>query len=223
MAGMTRYSIDSNVRTKIVLFVATLSIACTVLANLSLFPTLEAIVLNTNAEAVYRTLSGVGIIGSASAFASYGILWSLFDNVLWKRGVFRRFHGIPDLNGEWIGHATSSFKDEDGNPYSCDMKLRITHTFTKIQCTACFATSESESSCVGISACNAERDSCRLEFSYENEAGENAVRVGTWQESHLGFNRIRCEGNTMKGQYFTNREPQTKGTFVLERKSEDVK
>lgn len=221
MAGMTRYSIDSNVRTKAMLCVATLSLVCAAVTNLAFFPCLESLASCMGIGAIYQNLSKIGLIGSAAAFAWYGVFWYFFDSKLWK--LFKCFHGIPVLSGDWVGRATSSFKDEGGNPYSCDMKLEITHTFTKIQCKACFAASESESSCVGISACNAERDSCRLEFSYENEAGENAVRVGTWQESHLGFNRIRCEGNMMKGQYFTNREPQTKGTFVLERKTEDVK
>lgn len=221
MAGMTRYSIDSNVRTKAMLCVATLSLVCAAVTNLAFFPCLESLASCMGIGAIYQNLSKIGLIGSAAAFAWYGVFWYFFDSKLWK--LFKCFHGIPDLSGDWVGRATSSFKDEGGNPYSCDMKLEITHTFTKIQCKACFAASESESSCVGISACNAERDSCRLEFSYENEAGENAVRVGTWQESHLGFNRIRCEGNMMKGQYFTNRESQTKGTFVLERKTEDVK
>lgn len=221
MAGMTRYSIDSNVRTKAMLCVATLSLVCAAVTNLAFFPCLESLASCMGIGAIYQNLSKIGLIGSAAAFAWYGVFWYFFDSKLWK--LFKCFHGIPDLSGDWVGRATSSFKDEGGNPYSCDMKLEITHTFTKIQCKACFAASESESSCVGISACNAERDSCRLEFSYENEAGENAVRVGAWQESHLGFNRIRCEGNMMKGQYFTNREPQTKGTFVLERKTEDVK
>lgn len=221
MAGMTKYSIDSNVRTKAMLCVATLSLVCAAVTNLAFFPCLESLASCMGIGAIYQNLSKIGLIGSAAAFAWYGVFWYFFDSKLWK--LFKCFHGIPDLSGDWVGRATSSFKDEGGNPYSCDMKLEITHTFTKIQCKACFAASESESSCVGISACNAERDSCRLEFSYENEAGENAVRVGTWQESHLGFNRIRCEGNMMKGQYFTNREPQTKGTFVLERKTEDVK
>lgn len=221
MAGMTRYSIDSNVRTKAMLCVATLSLVCAAVTNLAFFPCLESLASCMGIGAIYQNLSKIGLIGSAAAFAWYGVFWYFFDSKLWK--LFKCFHGIPDLSGDWVGRATSSFKDEGGDPYSCDMKLEIAHTFTKIQCKACFAASESESSCVGISACNAERDSCRLEFSYENEAGENAVRVGTWQESHLGFNRIRCEGNMMKGQYFTNREPQTKGTFVLERKTEDVK
>ena len=198
MAGMTRYSIDSNVRTKAMLCVATLSLVCAAVTNLAFFPCLESLASCMGIGAIYQNLSKIGLIGSAAAFAWYGVFWYFFDSKLWK--LFKCFHGIPDLSGDWVGRATSSFKDEGGNPYSCDMKLEITHTFTKIQCKACFAASESESSCVGISACNAERDSCRLEFSYENEAGENAVRVGTWQESHLGFNRIRCEGNLMKGQ-----------------------
>lgn len=221
MVGMTRYSIDSNVRTRAMLCVAALSIVCAAVANQALFPCLESLASCIGIGALYQTLSEIGLIGSAAAFAWYSAFWYFFDSKLWK--LFKRFHGIPDLSGDWVGRATSSFKNEDGSSYSYDMKLKITQTFTKIQCTACFAASESESSCVGISACNAERDSCRLEFSYENEAGENAVRVGTWQESHLGFNRIRCEGNTMRGQYFTNRDRQTKGTFVLERKNKKGK
>ena len=221
MAGMTRYSIDSNVRTKAMLRVAALSIVCAAVTNRVLFSCLESLASCMGIGAIYQTPSEIGLIGSAAAFAWYGAFWYLFDSKLWK--LFKRFHGIPDLSGDWVGRATSSFENKDGSSYSYDMKLKITHTFTKIQCTACFAASESECSCVGISACNAERDSCRLEFSYENEAGENAVKVRTWQESHLGFNRSRCEGNTMKGQYFTNRELQTKGVFVLERKVEDGK
>lgn len=214
---MTRYSIDSDARTKAALSIAALSIICTILTNQHFFPWFESVASHIGAEEIYQTLSTVGITGSIATFAWYGLFWSLFDNLLWKLGIFRHFHGIPNLNGEWSGRATSSFKNENGDPYTYDMVLDITQTFTKIQCAARFANSESKNGCIGISACNPEKKRCCLEFSYDNDAGENAVKVDSWQVSHLGFNKIQCEGHTMNGQYFTNRDPQTKGTFHLEK------
>ena len=50
-----------------------------------------------------------------AAFGFYGLLYWLFDRVLWKAAYLARLHGVPDLNGKYLvtvlssheGHATT--------------------------------------------------------------------------------------------------------------------
>ena len=60
MAGMTRYSIDSNVRTRAMLCVAALSIVCAALANQALFPCLESLASCLGNGPLYQSLSEIG-------------------------------------------------------------------------------------------------------------------------------------------------------------------
>lgn len=220
MAGMTRYSIDSDVRSRATLCVASISVVLVVSFDVCVVPQLPGWMSAIGFGEVYSALANIGIIGAIGPMALFGVLWVAFDKVLWALWPFQAFHRIPNLNGIWRGEGVSSFIDDQGNPVRYGMDLEITQTFSMIQCTMHFEHSDSESTMVGINGCNFEKRSCNLEFSYGNTAGEKSVEVEGWQSGHNGFNVIKCKGNTMKGHYFTDRDPQTKGTFVLNRQSD---
>lgn len=220
MAGMTSYSVDSNVRLKAMLCVASISIVFGVVFDACIVPQFPGWMNAMGVEGAYSALASVGVVGTVGPMALFGLLWAAFDKKLWAWRPFRALHKIPNLNGIWSGAGISSSPDDQGDRKRYRMDLEITQTFSEIQCTTHFEHSDSESATVGINGCNFEKQSCNLEFSYSNIAGEKSVEVKGWQAGHNGFNIIKCEGSTMKGYYFTDRDPQTKGTFALNRQSD---
>ena len=216
MAGMTRYSVDSDARRNAVLAVAAVSVAGAIAINVTLMPHVEVAFGAAGLGDLYAALNGAGILGSVGTLGLYGALWALFDTVLWKRGPLIGIHGIPDLNGAWVGEGISNYEVE-GEPVRYDMKLDITQTFSKMECKSKFTNSESANHIIGIHGCNPARRSCTLEFSYRNEAREKAVVDEGWDCEHKGCSWIECEGDSMFGRYFTNRKEPTRGTFSLTR------
>lgn len=221
MAGMTRYSVDSDVRSRATLCVASISVVLVVLFDVCIVPRLPGWMNAIGLGEAYSALASIGVIGAIGPMALFGLLWVAFDKVLWAWWPFRALHKIPDLNGIWSGDGLSSFADGQSGSKRYKVNLEVTQTFSMIQCTMHFKHSDSESATVGINGCNFEKRSCNLEFSYSNTAGEKSIEVEDWQMNHNGFNVIRCEGDMMKGHYFTDRDPQTKGTFELNRQVAD--
>ena len=216
MAGMTRYSVDSDVRSKAVLAIGGISLVAAIALNVVLMPFVESGFRAAGLGTLYSSLNMAGILSGAGTLGLYGLLWKWFDARLWKCRLLGGVHGIPDLNGVWEGEGVSNFKI-NGECVRYDMKLEVTQTFSKIECKSKFEKSQSTNHIVGIHGCNPKRRSCILEFSYRNEAGEEAVKDAGWDGQHRGFNWIECEGDEMVGHYFTNREIPTSGTFTLTR------
>ena len=109
---MLNYSINSDIRQKIIFFLAILS-------------------------AGTGTLLGVLIsdlsfkISIPSAFAIFGIYFWVFDNFLWKIPLIKSIHRIPNLNGKWTGNIKRSV---DGQVYiDLPIKAEIQQTWSKIQ------------------------------------------------------------------------------------------
>lgn len=220
MAGLTPYLIDSDARKKALLATAVVSMFFTILFNHALIPSLRSITEKALGQDMVDIIGTTGLVsfGGIGTLALFGVFWGIFDKYLWKRPFIQRFHGIPDLNGEWCGELISSFKDSSGINKSCPMRLVITQTFSKMQCQSIYPSSCSYSSIACIQGYNPETQSCLLEYAYGNEAGKSSVIEARWESDHLGFSRIRCIADKMDGQYFTNRTPGTKGTFSLRRK-----
>lgn len=69
-----------------------------------------------------------------SPLAAYGILFSLFDNIIWHWPLFR-WLGIvscPDVRGRWLGKQLSSFKDEGGNHITSRVIMEVEQTFSQL-------------------------------------------------------------------------------------------
>lgn len=219
MSGLTSYSVDSNVRKRAILVIAIIAATLAILFNLTFIPFLKRLAVDILGQEMVDVLGAAGLVsfGGIGMLALFGMIWKTFDLWLWKTPPFQAIHGIPNLNGEWQGELTSSYRDDSGNNVSCTMKLIVTQTFSSMQCISIYSSSSSCSSMAGIRECNTKARSCLLEYSYGNAAGEKSVLEENWESEHLGFSRIRCIDNKMEGQYFTNRTPGTKGTFTLRR------
>lgn len=215
MAGMKRYSIDSDAREKAVQYCVVSSLCLSLVINWLVIPASESFFLSIGFESAVSRLASIGLFGQIAPFALFGFLWWLFDNHIWRFCPFAKLHGVPNLNGTWDGLGCSSFEGSNGDPVEYEMALEITQTFTKMSCVSHFASSESEADMIGLIGCKDGDGRYCLEFSYGNVAGESSLKVDTWQDMHKGFNVIVCEGEHMNGCYFTNRIPATRGTFSL--------
>lgn len=218
MAGMKRYSIDSDVREKAVKYCVVLSLCLSLAIDWLVIPAAETILLSIGLGPVVSRLASVGLFGQIAPFALFGLLWWLYDNHIWRFGSFVKLHGVPNLNGIWSGTGYSSFKDPNGDHVEYEMALEITQTFTKMNCVSHLNSSESEANIIGLVGCKDGDSRYRLEFSYGNIAGESSIKIDTWQDKHEGFNVIVCEGTHMNGHYFTNRNCATRGTFSLDKR-----
>ena len=221
MTGLAPYSVDGDARKKALLAIAAISMLFAILLNLAFMPFLKGVAGKILGQKMTDILGATGLVslGGIGTFACFGISWSVFDKYLWKWPFFQKIHGIPNLNGEWRGRLTSSFKDDSGVNKSYPMKLIITQTFSRMQCLSVYPSSCSYSSIAHIQGYDPVTQSCLLEYAYGNEAGKSSIIESGWEGNHLGFCHVRCTADKMNGQYFTNRTPGTKGTFSLRRKS----
>ena len=144
-----------------------------------------------------------------SPFAIFGIAFFLFDK--WGLLILCKITNIPNFNGTWKGKAktTSSKSDE------YDVELKITQTFTQILVDGTFNGSQSESFIANIDYSNKSRK--KLTYSYLNKPDGTTPKS---QTEHYGLITLDLTSKkNIKGNYFTNREPQqTKGTFELKKK-----
>lgn len=218
MAGMKRYSIDSDAREKAIKCCVVSSLCLSLLIDWLVIPAAETLFLSIGLGSAVSRLASIGLFGQIAPFALFGSLWWLYDNHIWRFDPFVRLHGVPNLNGTWSGSGCSDFKGLSGDPVEYEMALEITQTFTKMSCVSHFDSSESEANMIGLVGCKDGDGRYCLEFSYGNVAGESSIKVDTWQDEHKGFNVIVCEDTHMNGRYFTNRNCATRGTFSLDKR-----
>lgn len=145
------------------------------------------------------------------------ILGELFRRVLWKWKWVQMIVRVPNLNGEWKGFLESTHVDAEGNTQPpIPITLKIVQSFTGIY--VFFKTdqmsSESESICANLTF-HSELDRCRLIYSYRSEP---AATAGL--DQHYGTTILDIDGLrplSVRGNYFTDRKPQTKGVITLYR------
>ena len=152
---MHSYSIDYNIRGKILLALFIISILLSTLLTSILGDTLSNIgaCLKTIEWLTEFThmLEKLGItfnfIGTPTLF---GIIYWIYSNFVWKIPLLIKIHGIPNLNGKWVGTLKSSYND---NTISMEMEVR--QTWNKISFCSMFPDTDSKS----VSRANPKRKS----------------------------------------------------------------
>ena len=142
-------------------------------------------------------------ISGVSAFTVFGLLFWLFNDVLWKIGIVKKITGIPDFSGKWEGILKSSFDEINVFPIS----MVINQTWSKISVLCHFNESDSWSETAHI---NPEHGKgVMLKFSYANRArnvtwaikehrGDNELFSGDYDKTTKRF-------TTLKGDYYNSR------------------
>ena len=213
---MKNYSVESSVRKKAVAVTAIAAFAGAILLYEPTNKLVDAIVTVMPSLAL---LENIGLIGVLEPMAIFGLIWALFDNVIWKWPIVKRWHRIPYIGGSWKGELESSHQDENGNRTIMPMRMVIKQTFTNMTVHCSFATSsESYATVVGIVRCDEASDECTLEFTYNNTAIDESVAFDSGRDNtHSGFTILRIIGDRAVGDYATLRSKKTHGHINLSR------
>ncbi|MDO5841973.1 MAG: hypothetical protein Q4Q24_01715 [Methanobrevibacter ruminantium] len=137
-------------------------------------------------------------------FASYIIVYKLFDRYIWNKKPMSNLLNIPNLNGKWKGYTeTEKYGKKDFN-------VTIEQTWTKIDMR--LKTNQSNSYLISFSFNNSKEHD--IFYTYYSEVEQN-------QEinSHYGTCILDIDENNdmLKGAYFTNGKRKTYGKICLKR------
>jgi hypothetical protein len=150
------------------------------------------------------------VLQPLSPFAVFGVLFLIFDKFLWKCFSLNKIMNISDFSGTWEGHCNSNSKKANSD---CKVKLKIKQTFTQINVDATFNKSYSESFVANVDNTNPHRS--KLIYSYLNKPNGKVPKT---QDKHFGSVELcLIDDKNISGDYFTDRQPQTRGTLNLKK------
>jgi len=198
---MHSYSIDTEERKHVLLFLAIISILL--------------------AWGFSRVLEFYQIhlswwIESPSVLFFYGAVFLIFDNWLWKILAKMKIIKTPNLNGEWDGHLKSSV---DEHTKEVKVNLKIFQTWTDIRILLISDSIASQSETAAIISDEPEGKYLTYQYMVEPKAGsskEIAIHRGT---ARLFFE----EKNNLEGDYYTGRGSQNFGSLSFTKKSKKAK
>lgn len=159
---------------------------------------------------------GYGLLeGTGPAAIVLCFLWC-YDKWLWKLPVFKWMNSIPNISGRYRGEITYHWNGQDGSK-SCQLKIK--QTCSTIKVTSYFSKdSENDTQSVSLEAFikTDEAGDHHLYFYYHNRG---SCKNGDTLDPHDGMNVFEIireqKGIKLKGYYFTNRNPQTKGCIEV--------
>lgn len=144
----------------------------------------------------------ISILALLSLFLNQYFLFNCLSKCFFKVPCLK--NTIPNFNGEWKGRGKSSYGNETDYP----VKISIKQTLTEIFINANFNQSKSEAfNCSVLKENNKEK----LIYNYFNNPNSTEDL-----DKHYGTIVLeKITQDRLKGSYFTDREPQTKGDFDL--------
>jgi len=165
---------------------------------------------------VLSKLWGYGFLqGFGPGVIVMGLL-TLYDKYLWKLPVLNLLNNVPNLNGIYEGEIAYHYNEQDSTK-SC--RLEITQTCSNIKVKSIFnKDGENDTQSVSEEAFIKTDDvgDQHLYFYYHNQG---SYKSGDTLDSHDGMNVLEIlkekETVKLKGYYFTNRNPQTKGCMEV--------
>ena len=170
----------------------------------------------------YWVLSWFWNYGFLQGIAPITLIFTLlliYDRWLWKYPMLSLLVRVPNLNGKYTGSVKYSLNGRNQFK-ACTLEIQQNASHIKVRCT--FGDSDDTRTKSDSKEALFTRDELgnyKLLFFYEN--------LGNQQNSgdldyHCGFNVLDIKrengGVELDGFYFTNRNPQTKGTLAVVRK-----
>lgn len=180
---MHTYSVDSNERVKIIIWIVIISYILSLGINYVLNLVNNII---CNVELLDDIISDIEFIGvdirQITLLAVFWGIYELFDKKLWKTKLFQSTCvKIPDLNGEWKGE----FSSNHNGGTKGEAKLKIEQTWTKIRIVSDSEKSNSYSRVAGI-LLNTNKG-INIVYQYENRTNEKSTKS---MHDHRGYSDL---------------------------------
>lgn len=209
---MHNYSIDTDCRKKAIVFIMIISF----LLNSFLYHPINLFIdfigdkISIISDLTFQ-FDKIGIaVNQVSVLGIFGIIYLSYSKFLWKTKVFKKFHNVPDLNGEWDGGYLSSYIDEFGQPKKDGCSATIKQDWNKISIKCKFGESSSSYSKTASLYVD-DIEGVMLTFTYINDS-----KNPNWEaRKHDGCNIFHCGDGVLDGKYFTDRGNGTHGTIQL--------
>ncbi len=166
----------------------------------------------------YGLLQGIGPTAIVMAFLT------IYDKWLWKAPILNLINTIPDLNGTYEGKVEYHYNGANGTK-SCQLEIKQTCSIIKVK-SIFKKDGENDTQSVSTEAFikTDEAGDQQLYFYYHNPG---SYKNGDTLDPHDGMNvlEILKDKKTikLKGYYFTNRNPQTKGCMEVTKNTEGGK
>lgn len=219
---MHSYSIDRDLRSKVIIYIFILSMLISLILNNFFSGVITNIVYLLHKSKIKNTIEFLEWLEITPNFLGipfwYAIVSIAYDKWFWKLKFIRHWHGIPNLNGKWSGTLSSAFNDK-----SIPMEMEIEQTWSKISFKSIFPKTDS-SSCSNVAAIYVDGyNGTEIYFGFKNES----YNVKEKMQSYNGYNVLKLiEQNKIKARYFNERENPNpdikggnKGTFEITRLS----
>jgi SMODS-associating 2TM, beta-strand rich effector domain len=141
-----------------------------------------------------------------SVWGFFGGCYWLVDRIAWKM-----ISRIPDLNGTWHGHVSSSF---DQHATEHKVTVRIQQTWTRLG-VALEGESSRSYSVMGAVLISGPQGP-ELSYEYVNEPRSDAA---AGLHAHRGFVRAGIRGDVLRGDYYTGRDRESNGVLLIRRQA----
>jgi len=197
---MHSYSTDTRERRVIAFFIAAAAIGASIGIGYLL----------TRAE-----IAIPGWVSPLDALTFYGMIYWLFDVVIWKWSFIGRIRisRLPDLSGVWQGYVTTT---RSGSSAPVNTSTAITMTIRQTWTRLSIRTQTAQSSSRSLSANMIVSEECTLSYEYHNEPGAGAPEP---LHAHRGLATLSLKGDKLHGEYFSGRDRQNIGTIEVMRRS----
>lgn len=209
---MHNYSIDSDIRKKIFNYIIILGVLLIFLGQIILsFFNIRFIPLQINRFTIIELATKMFTTGVSIS----GMIYLLFDKIIWKWNPIRKLHNIPNLNGTWEGKYVSSYQNERNENVTGITKIIIKQTWSKIKIESYGDKSESHSIIAGL-LCNG-TNGIELRYEYFNKSNKNVIET---MNKHYGLNALTYNEklDKLQGEYYTDKDRRTYGTIEVKRK-----
>lgn len=192
----------------------------------------------------YKPQALIPVIGLLWAISSWGLakLWgygflqgigptvivmcflTLYDKCLWKLPILNLINTIPNLNGVYNGEIAYHYNGRDCAK-SCKMVIKQTCSITKVKS---IFNKEGENDTQSVSTeAFIKTDEAGDQYLYFYYHNPGSCKNGDTLDPHDGMNVLEILKDEMaiklKGYYFTNRNPQTKGCMEVTKITEGGK
>ncbi len=145
-------------------------------------------------------------LDAPSSLAFYGVLYFLFDRILWRNRFLRKLGlvRVPNLAGRWRGYLLSSF---DGHSKQHSLMIDIFQSWTQVSIFLMTETSVSRSSSAMIQIDIP--DGVALIYQYQNQPLADATKA---MHMHYGTAVLTIsDGDCLTGEYYAGRDRRTFG------------